>query len=116
MSISDQYRWYQSLYQIGVFFSRSGGSCFTLKHLWILPVLQFANVALLLTQVLYHYMPENYGIWIVFAIILWEGMLGGTGYVQTFSRISKEVRDLLYCYITLFRCYVLNCIILFESR
>lgn len=30
-------------------------------------------------------------IWIVFAIVFWEGLLGGGSYVNTFYRMSKEV-------------------------
>jgi len=36
-------------------------------------------------------MPESHGIWIVFALILFEGCLGGLGYVQTFYQISHQV-------------------------
>lgn len=58
-------------------------------------VLQFGNVAIVLCQVLYHYFPDNYGLWIMFAIITWEGLLGGSGYVNTFYRISQEVKKLI---------------------
>lgn len=30
-------------------------------------------------------------IWIVFAFVLWEGLLGGGAYVNTFYRMSTEV-------------------------
>lgn len=30
-------------------------------------------------------------IWIVFAIVFWEGLLGGCCYVNTFNRISIEL-------------------------
>ena len=58
---------------------------------WLLRVLQFGNVVLIMCQVIYHYMPENGGIWIMFALILWEGTLGGMGYVHTFYQISQKV-------------------------
>ena len=52
---------------------------------------QFANLTVILCQVLYHYMPPNGGLWIMFGLILWEGLLGGTAYVNTFFRITQEV-------------------------
>lgn len=50
---------------------------------------QFANLIILLTQVLYRYIPN---VWIVFAIVFFEGLLGGGAYVNTFYKMSKEVR------------------------
>lgn len=32
-------------------------------------------------------------IWIIFAIVFWEGLLGGGAYVNTFYRMSKEVPE-----------------------
>ena len=53
--------------------------------------LQFSNLMVILCQVLHHYMPPNGGLWIMFGLILWEGLLGGTAYVNTFFRITQEV-------------------------
>ena len=39
-------------------------------------------------QVFLKYIPN---IWIVFALILFEGLLGGCAYVNTFFSITKEV-------------------------
>lgn len=59
---------------------------------------QFFNVIILLFESIYYYMPN---IWIVFAVVLWEGLLGGAAYVNTFYRMSTEVMRLLlklrYC-------------------
>ncbi|XP_041348415.1 battenin-like isoform X3 [Gigantopelta aegis] len=85
---SEQYRWYQVIYQLGVFISRSSVNCFQIKKLWILPILQLANLVVLLTQVYFRYIPN---IWIIFAIILFEGLLGGAAYVNTFYRMSQEI-------------------------
>ena len=54
----------------------------------ILVFLQFINLGILLTQVFYRYIPN---IAIIFVIILFEGLLGGTAFVNTFYKISKEV-------------------------
>ncbi|MEE6526516.1 hypothetical protein FKM82_027199, partial [Ascaphus truei] len=40
MSHSEQYRWYQMLYQAGVFVSRSSLRCLRIRKIWLLSVLQ----------------------------------------------------------------------------
>ncbi|XP_062919105.1 battenin isoform X3 [Mobula hypostoma] len=87
---SAQYRWYQTIYQAGVFASRSSAKCFRIHRIWIPAVLQFVNLFFLLSVVWFSYLPT---IWIVFAIILYEGLLGGAGYVNTFNNISEETSD-----------------------
>ena len=32
-------------------------------------------------------------MWVVAALVLWEGLLGGAAYVQTFSSIATRVRN-----------------------
>ncbi|XP_033744663.1 battenin-like [Pecten maximus] len=85
---SEQYRWYQVDYQLGVFISRSSVNLIEIKRLWLLPILQFINMGLLLLQVFYQFIPS---IWIVLGIVLYEGLLGGAAFVNTFFRISKKV-------------------------
>ena len=51
-------------------------------------LLQFVNLALLLCNVFLRFIPS---IWIVLAIILWEGLLGGAAYVNTFFRMTNEI-------------------------
>jgi len=46
------------------------------------------NLALLVLQIYYHFIGN---IWIIFAIILFEGLLGGAAYVNSFYQISKNV-------------------------
>ncbi|TPP64922.1 Battenin, partial [Fasciola gigantica] len=84
---TQQYRWYQVLYQTGVFFSRSSVNLVQLRRTWIMAILQAGNFALCLTQVIYQYIPS---IWIMCVIILYEGCLGGLAYVNTFYRIIQE--------------------------
>uniref|UniRef100_A0AAG5CPE6 Battenin n=1 Tax=Anopheles atroparvus TaxID=41427 RepID=A0AAG5CPE6_ANOAO len=85
---SGQYRWYQVIYQIGVFISRSSVNLIQFRHVWIMAVLQFLNVVYFTFEAVYFFTPS---IWIIFVLILWEGLLGGGGYVNTFYRIQTEV-------------------------
>lgn len=52
--------------------------------------LQVVNATLLLLAVRFLFLPSA---WLVFVIILYEGLLGGAAYVNTFYFISKEVRS-----------------------
>nr|CAI5852760.1 unnamed protein product [Callosobruchus analis] len=83
-----QYRWLQVTYQVGVFLSRSSVNLFHIKNTWIMTIFQGINVIIFTTEVLYYYIPNYY---IVVALVLWEGLLGGSSYVNTFYRISTEV-------------------------
>lgn len=88
----EQYRWYQVDYQVGVLISRSSVNCFSIRKLWILPILQLINVVLLFSQVLGNYFPQGQaGFWIVLMFVFYEGLLGGAAYVNTFYKITKEV-------------------------
>ncbi|XP_061701653.1 battenin isoform X3 [Syngnathoides biaculeatus] len=87
---AEQYRWYQTFYQVGVFISRSSLCCMKIRKLWGLALLQVLNAVLLLLEVCYKFLPNT---WLVFAIIFYEGLLGGTAYVNTFYFISKEKTD-----------------------
>ncbi|XP_065226857.1 battenin-like [Planococcus citri] len=84
-----QYRWYQVFYQIGVFASRSSISIIQIDKLWILAALQGVNLVYFGLEAIYRFTPS---VIIVLVVILWEGALGGLGYVNTFHNIQKEVR------------------------
>lgn len=61
---------------------------------------QVVNAVVLLFAVRYQFLPS---IWLVFVIILYEGLLGGAAYVNTFYFISKEVRSTIchcVCYLS----------------
>ncbi|XP_049926231.1 battenin isoform X1 [Epinephelus moara] len=90
LSHAEQYRWYQTLYQVGVLVSRSSLCCVKIRKLWALSLLQVLNAVLLLFAVHYQFLPS---VWLVFVIILYEGLLGGAAYVNTFYFISKETED-----------------------
>lgn len=107
---SQQYRWYNVDYQvmislfwanhislwmnlflqIGVLISRSSISLIKIKRTYILAILQMINVGLVLTQIWLRFMPN---IWFMLAIVLWEGLLGGLAYVNTFYRIYNEINQ-----------------------
>ncbi|RVE69011.1 hypothetical protein OJAV_G00073610 [Oryzias javanicus] len=90
LSHADQYRWYQTTYQFGVFFSRSSLRCVKIRRLWILTFLQWVNAAFLLLAVSFLFLPS---FWLVLVIIFYEGLLGGAAYVNTFHFISKETES-----------------------
>ncbi|XP_050314387.1 battenin [Anthonomus grandis grandis] len=85
---SSQYRWLQVTYQVGVFISRSSVNLWHIKQTWIMAILQGLNVIVFTTEAIYYYIPSFY---IVVALVLWEGLLGGAAYVNTFYRITNEV-------------------------
>jgi len=54
--------------------------------------LQFINLALFVLQIYYRFITN---IWVIFAVILFEGLLGGAAYVNSFYQISKKVTETL---------------------
>lgn len=89
LSHGEQYRWYQVLYQIGVFISRSSRSVFIVEKIWVLSILQGITTVYFIFDSIYQLSPCVY---LVFAIILWEGLIGGMAYVNVFYKIKKEVK------------------------
>lgn len=90
MDKATQYRWLQVDYQLGVFISRSSVNVVTINKIWMMAVFQAVNVAVFLCHVIFWFVPS---IWIIFAIVFWEGLLGGGAYVNTFYRMSKELPE-----------------------
>ncbi|KAL7860680.1 hypothetical protein AOLI_G00170290 [Acnodon oligacanthus] len=90
LSHAEQYRWYQTLYQIGVMISRTSLFCIKIRRIWLLSFLQCVNAVLLVFAVYYQFLPS---VWLVFVIVLYEGLLGGAAYVNIFYLISKETGD-----------------------
>lgn len=88
LSQKDIYRWLQVDYQIGVFISRSSVNIVSFDKIWLMAVFQLVNVVYFLFEIFYFFTPN---IWIIFAIVLWEGLLGGGAYVNTFYKISKDI-------------------------
>ncbi|KHJ82955.1 CLN3 protein [Oesophagostomum dentatum] len=85
-----QYRWYQVLYQIGVFISRSSSDVITLpgKVLPLLAMLQMVNATALYLQALNRYVSH---IFFMMCIIVYEGLLGGAAYVNTYRVVHNEI-------------------------
>ncbi|KAJ1972411.1 battenin CLN3 protein, partial [Dimargaris verticillata] len=90
--LKDHYVYYQALYQVGVFVSRSSVHWFPIKRLWYPSLLQVGVLGLVLTQAVWMWLPS---VWLVFIIVLFEGLLGGATYVNTFYNIRNDV-PLLY--------------------
>ncbi|PAV81319.1 hypothetical protein WR25_09317 isoform J [Diploscapter pachys] len=90
LSKNSQYRWYQVLYQFGVFISRSSIKFIELPTLvlYMLPVLQLLNMTFFILEARYWFVPH---IAIIFAMIVFEGLFGGSSYVNTFHKIHKMV-------------------------
>ncbi|KAJ1993167.1 battenin CLN3 protein [Dimargaris cristalligena] len=86
--MTDHYIYYQALYQAGVFISRSSVSILHIQRVWIPSSMQVLTMLLLLSQALFGWMPSVY---LVFAVIFWEGLLGGSTYVNTYFNVSKDV-------------------------
>ena len=84
------YPTYGALYQLGVFISRSSLALFRIRALYIPSFLQILNLLLLTVQALWPFMPTVYS---VFAVVLWEGLLGGLVYVSTYAAVQDEIPE-----------------------
>uniref|UniRef100_A0A915Q206 Battenin n=1 Tax=Setaria digitata TaxID=48799 RepID=A0A915Q206_9BILA len=85
-----QYRWYQVLYQLGVFLSRSSVEFIQISPSFIplIPILQTVNAVVLFLDALKQFMPH---VIIVFIIVFYEGLLGGAAYVNIFRLLHKSI-------------------------
>eukprot|EP00092_Neocalanus_flemingeri_P032193 GFUD01034989.1.p1 GENE.GFUD01034989.1~~GFUD01034989.1.p1 ORF type:complete len:425 (-),score=70.86 GFUD01034989.1:138-1412(-) len=90
---SQQYRWYQLIYQVGVLISRSSLGIIVIKKIYLMSVFQGVNMIIFTFQAIFWLLPNTSGIYFVFLFIFWEGLLGGAAYVNTFHRISQESKD-----------------------
>jgi battenin len=79
---------YNAIYQAGVFISRSSTPFLRVHKLYVPSSLQVVNLVLLTFHAMFNFIPSVY---IVFAVIFWEGLLGGLVYVNTFAEISEAV-------------------------
>jgi battenin len=84
------YPFYNFLYQIGVFISRSSTPFIRIHNLYLPSFLQIANLAVLISHSLWNWIPSVY---LVFVIVFWEGLLGGAVYVNTFAEIMDRVPE-----------------------
>ncbi|KAF9922634.1 battenin CLN3 protein [Linnemannia zychae] len=106
----DHYVTYSAIYQLGVFISRSSASIIDIPRLWIPSILQVFTLLLATSQALLTAVASSPSsassawwevlaslpmplpsIYLVFALIFWEGLLGGATYVHTYIGISKDL-------------------------
>jgi len=81
------YPTYNTIYQTGVFISRSSTPFYRIHALYLPSLLQCVNLAILVVHAMTNFIPN---IYIIFIIIFWEGLLGGLVYVNTFAEITDE--------------------------
>lgn len=84
----DIYVTYGTLYQLGVFISRSTAHLVRMKGLYLLSMLQGLNLVMALLQSWYYLVPSP---WPVMVLVFYEGFLGGASYVNTFLNILEDV-------------------------
>lgn len=84
----DSYVVYGTIYQIGVFISRSSGSFIRFSNLYSMGFLQVINLIICILQSIYFFIPN---IWFIFVLIFYEGLLGGGAYVNTFMNVSEQI-------------------------
>ncbi|KAK9317987.1 batten's disease protein Cln3 [Lipomyces starkeyi] len=84
----DAYVTYGTLYQLGVFISRSSSPFVRIRRLYVPAILQLVNVVVLAVQSMYAFIPNVY---IIMIIIFYEGLLGGAAYINTFLLVSETI-------------------------
>ena len=84
----DFYPTYNTIYQLGVFISRSSHLLVRIHALYPPSLLQCLNLVILILQALFPFFPNVY---LVFLVIFWEGLLGGAVYVNTFAQVSEDL-------------------------
>jgi battenin len=89
-SIRDAYPTYQTLYQLGVFISRSSSSFIRIHNIYLPSILQFSILCFLIAQSLWVIVPS---IWPLFGVVFCEGILGGLVYVNAFHEVQERERD-----------------------
>lgn len=82
------YPTYNAIYQVGVFISRSSTPFIRIHNLYAPSLLQVLNLIILSLHAMFDFLPN---VWFVFAIIFWEGLLGGLVYVNTFAEIADNI-------------------------
>lgn len=84
----DIYVTYGTLYQLGVFVSRTWGHLLPVKNLYVFSILQFINLAVTICQSYFYF---THSMWLLMIIIFYEGLIGGSSYVNCFMNILKNV-------------------------
>lgn len=87
----DDYKYYTFIYSLGVFISRSSVNILPIKYtigLWIMAFTQFFLMILFFLDAYFRIVPN---IYIIFAVIFFEGLLGGACYVNAFLQIQIKM-------------------------
>jgi battenin len=84
------YPTYGALYQLGVFISRSSLALFRIRALYIPSFLQVLNLIVLIAHAMHPFIPNVY---FLFAVVLWEGLLGGLVYVSTYAAVREDIPE-----------------------
>ena len=83
----DIYVTYGTLYQLGVFVSRSTAHLIRMKKLYLLSSLQGLNFILVCLQSLLYIVSSP---WPIMLLVFYEGFLGGAAYVNTFLNVLAD--------------------------
>lgn len=86
-AIRDAYPTYQTLYQLGVFLSRSSSTFYRIHNIYLPSIIQFSILCFLILQALFVIIPSIYPL---FIIIFFEGILGGLVYVNAFHEVHER--------------------------
>jgi battenin len=86
-AIRDAYPTYQTLYQLGVFISRSSSIFIRIHNIYLPSILQFCILCFLILQSLFVIIPSIYPL---FVIIFCEGILGGLVYINAFHEVHDR--------------------------
>ena len=70
-----------------------------------MPILQVINAVFFTFEAFYSFLPS---FWIVVVLIVYEGLLGGASYVNTFYKLSKDVSRCKGCIMQLACVALLN--------
>ena len=84
----DIYVTYSTLYQLGVFISRSTAHLVRMRRLYVLSFLQVINFMLTLLQSWFFVLKTP---WLLMILIFYEGLLGGSSYINTFLNILEDL-------------------------
>lgn len=84
----DAYVTYGTLYQLGVFVLRLLALVVRVRNLYLPAVLQGVNLAVCVLQLMYVVLPNVY---VLMALMFYEGLLGGAAYVNTFMLVLETV-------------------------
>ncbi|KAI1004986.1 hypothetical protein K3495_g3234 [Podosphaera aphanis] len=81
------YPTYGFIYQLGVFVSRTFSPLLSLQFFYTPSLLQVLNLIIFFLHAIFYFLP---GIYIVFGLVFWEGLLGGVVYINIFAAIMRD--------------------------